>query len=63
MLGNIIHERRLELGLSQTRLAQRVGVAQSTLSDFELSKRKPWPKVKRNLALALGCNESELFPG
>ncbi len=62
MLGNRIRERRLGVGLSQTKVAAMIGVAESTLSDFELGKRKPWPKVRQKLALVLGCTESELFP-
>lgn len=61
MFKNRIRERRKELGFSQTRLACFVGMASSTLSNLELGKVKPWPKVRRDLANALGISERELF--
>lgn len=58
---NQIRERRKALGLSQTRLAILVGLAGSSVSDFELGKRWPWPRARRSLAKALKCRESDLF--
>ena len=48
-------------GLSQTRLAHLVGMAESTLSNLELGKWKPWPKARKDLAKVLGTTEKELF--
>ena len=62
MFKNHIRERRMELGLSQTKLACLIGMAESTLSNLELGKWKPWPKARRDLAEALGVSEKELFP-
>ena len=62
MFKNRIREKRQELGLSQTQLACQIGMAESTLSNLELGKWKPWPKAKRDLAKALGASEEELFP-
>jgi transcriptional regulator with XRE-family HTH domain len=62
MFKNRIRERRRELGLSQTKLACSIGMAESTLSNLELGKWKPWPKAQRDLAKALGISERELFP-
>jgi transcriptional regulator with XRE-family HTH domain len=62
MFNNRIRERRTELGLSQTKLACQIGMAESTLSNIELGKWKPWPKAQRDLANALGISERELFP-
>ena len=54
---------RLRAGLSVTQLACKTGIlAQGTVSDFELGKRKPWPKAKKALAHALNVPEHELFP-
>ena len=61
MFNNRIRERRTELGLSQTKLACRIGMAESTLSNLELGKWKPWPKARQDLAKALGMPETELF--
>ena len=62
MFTNKIRERRKELGLSQTRLANLIGMAEPTLSNIELGKWKPWPKAKRDIARTLGVEEKELFP-
>ena len=61
MFKNKIRERRQELGLSQTSLARLVGVAESAMSNLELGKWKPWPKVKKDLAKVLSVTEKELF--
>ncbi|MFC2066822.1 helix-turn-helix transcriptional regulator [Chloroflexota bacterium] len=61
MFENRIRERRQELGLSQTKLAHMVGIAGSSLSNLELGKWKPWPKVRRDLAKALNMTEQALF--
>jgi transcriptional regulator with XRE-family HTH domain len=60
-MRNVVRQRRVEMGLSQTQLACRVGLAQSTLSNIELGKLEPWPRVRRDLATALDCAEEELF--
>jgi len=62
MFKNRIREKREKLGLSQTKLACAIGMAESTLSNLELGKWKPWPKARRDLAGALGIPEEELFP-
>jgi transcriptional regulator with XRE-family HTH domain len=62
MFKNRIREKRQELGLSQTKLACLIGMAEPTLSDLELGKRMPWPKARRDLAKALGVREEDLFP-
>ena len=62
MFNNRIRERRTELGLSQTKLACLIGMAESNLSNLELGKWKPWPKARKDLAKALGVTEEELFP-
>ena len=62
MFKNLIRERRQQLGLSQTKLACRVEIAESTLSDLELGKRQSWPKIRRALSRVLGVSEAELFP-
>lgn len=61
MFNNRIRERRNELGLSQTKLACLIGMAESSLSNIELGKWKPWPKAKKDLARTLGVSIEELF--
>ena len=62
MFINTIRKRREQLGLSQSALARLIGLAEPNLSRLELGKSKPWPKVRRDLAKVLGCQESDLFP-
>lgn len=62
MFKNSVKRRRLELSISQTRLACIVGMSPSNLSNLELGKWKPWPKARRDLAKALRVTEEELFP-
>jgi len=62
MFENRIRDRRNELGLSQTKLACRIGMAQGTLSNIELGKLQAWPKVRKNLAKVLRLSIAELFP-
>lgn len=38
-IGKIIREARLRLGMTQTELANRLGVGQSTISEVELGRR------------------------
>jgi transcriptional regulator with XRE-family HTH domain len=62
MFNNLIRQRRQQMGLSQTKLACMLEVAESTLSDLELGKRQPWPKIKGKLSKALQTSEKELWP-
>jgi len=62
MFINTIRERREQLGLSQSALARLIGLAEPNLSRLELGNSKPWPKVRRDLAKALGATQQELFP-
>ena len=62
MFENGIRQRRQELNLSQTKLARMVEIPASTLSDIELGKRQPWPKVRADLSKALGVTQAQLFP-
>lgn len=59
---NRIRERREQLGLSQTQLACKIGIAQGALSNMELGKWQAWPRVRRALVKALKCSEADLFP-
>jgi len=61
MFKNTIKESRQKRGLSQTKLACQIGLASTTMSNLELGKLKPWPKVKKDIARALNTTEQELF--
>ena len=59
---NYLREKRIEKGLSQTRLSHLVNVPSSLISDIEQGQRQPYPRAKRELARALGTTENDLFP-
>jgi transcriptional regulator with XRE-family HTH domain len=63
MLSNHLREERVKKGISVTKLACQVGLAPSTLSEFERGIRRPWPRARADLSRVLGIAESELFPG
>ena len=63
MVSNNLREERVKKGLSVTKLACQVGLAPSTLSEFERGLRQPWPRARAKLSRVLGLSESELFPG
>jgi putative transcriptional regulator len=62
MPQNRIRELREGLGISQVELARRAHIASTNLNAIENGRLLAWPKVKRRLARALKCTESELFP-
>lgn len=62
MFKNRIKEMRAQNGLSQSRLARMVGVAEPSLCQVERGQRAPWPKLRRALARALKTTQAELFP-
>lgn len=52
-LGNRIKELRCELGLSQKQLAEKIGVATNTVSQYESGTSKTSIDVLANLSVAL----------
>jgi len=62
MEPNRIRYYREKAGLSQTKLACKVGVAASTMNVIENGKLASSPKIRRDLAEVFGIAESELFP-
>lgn len=62
METNRVKEFREKAGLTQVELARRARIASPNLSSIERGRLLPWSKVKRALAKALKCTESELFP-
>lgn len=50
-------------GLTQMRLAEKSGVAQSFISDVEAGRAEPTLRTLRRLAAALGMPVSELLEG
>lgn len=53
--------KRIEKGLNQKELGQLVGVAQNTISCYEVGTKFPRRKVLDKLAEILGCEVGELI--
>lgn len=52
-LGQAVYDRRIELGLSQTELAERAGMTLAQISRLEGGDTVPTPPLLRGLAHAL----------
>ncbi len=55
-LGQLVHDRRIELGLSQADLAERCRMKQPQISRFEGGGTVPTLPLLRRLAKALGAD-------
>lgn len=61
-MGAKIRERRLELGVSQTKLAEKVGVSRMHIIRLETGTcENPTRVLMLKIANALGSNVTELF--
>lgn len=60
-LRNHLREARLEKNLSQTQLAQLVGVSRNTISSIETGQFNPTAKLALTLCIALDKKFEELF--
>ena len=56
-----IRERREQLGISQKELADRCGIAQSTLCDYEQGRSKPSLPVAVKIAQVLNVESIKFF--
>jgi transcriptional regulator with XRE-family HTH domain len=56
MLGQMVHDRRVELGLTQTELADRAGMTQPQLSRLESGGATPTVPLLARLAAALNAD-------
>ncbi len=64
MNGTKLKELRERRTLSQRELAERSGVAHTTIHALEVGKRtSAWPRTVRSLAEALGVDPHELSDG
>ena len=53
---------RLQAGLTQAEVADKLGVTQSALSRWENGANPPLPKYRRKLRQLYHATEDELFP-
>jgi transcriptional regulator with XRE-family HTH domain len=68
MLGQMVHDRRVELGLTRAELAERAGMTQPQLSRLESGGATPTAPLLARLAAALNfvtvmCRLEEIHPG
>ena len=61
VLRNRLREARTEKGLSQSQLAQLVGVSRNTISSIETGQFNPTAKLALILCIALDKKFEELF--
>ena len=61
VLRNRLREARMEKGLSQSQLAQMVGVSRNTISSIETGQFNPTAKLALVLCIALDRKFEELF--
>lgn len=61
VLHNRLREARMEKGLSQSQLAQMVGVSRNTISSIETGQFNPTAKLALVLCIALDRKFEDLF--
>ena len=61
VLRNRLREARMEKGLSQSQLAQMVGVSRNTISSIETGQFNPTAKLALILCIALDRKFEDLF--
>lgn len=58
--GDIIKQKREEMGITQEDLALSLGVAQSFISAIENNRKQPSFPLAKQIAKVLGCRVDEL---
>ena len=61
MNGEFLRMKRKEMGLTQEELAKKIGVAQNTLSSYELGDYEPSVPVLRRISAVLSVSLDELL--
>ncbi len=60
-LNNRVREKRLELGMTQGDLAERVGVSRQSINSIERERYIPSLPLALRFARVFGCTVDELF--
>lgn len=60
-MGNMIKEHRRKQGMTQTELAKQVGVAQTSIAQWETGRTHPRTTLLPKLAAALHCTVDALL--
>jgi len=61
-VGLKIIDLRKSKGFRQTDLAERAGISQAIISRVEKGTRNPTPKMLEKIAVALGCEFTDITP-
>lgn len=59
--GKRIKDRRAELRMSSTQLAEKIGVSKQTISGYELERTYPNPEKLSRIITALDCDANYLY--
>jgi len=57
-----LRKARLRKGITQAKLAEKIGYTQAYISKIESDFIKPNPYIRARIARALGTKVSEIFP-
>lgn len=60
-IGQLLRDRRLALGMSQTELARRVGVPDAAISHVECGRREPRIGLFASICAELGVTMDEVY--
>ena len=55
--GEVIRKKRMDLGLTMREIAERLGVSETTVYNWEIRNRKPYRRTEEKLRAILGLNE------
>lgn len=61
-IGELIKKRRIETGVSQKKLAEKLDITPVMISQYETGKRNPKLETLEKIANALGCDAFDLIP-
>jgi DNA-binding XRE family transcriptional regulator len=62
LIGTNIKQQRLQVDMTQTQLADAVGVLRTSITDIEAGRQKPPLHLLYNLCLALGIEVATVLP-
>ena len=60
-LGIIVHSKRVDMGLSQDILAERIGLSKRYIASIENEKKKPSFKALYKIVRTLGVDANKIF--
>lgn len=61
-VGEMVKKRRIEAGLTQADVAEKLGITESAVGQFERPDANPTVDTLSKLSKVLGCCEADFFP-